>query len=145
MQKNVKARRTKPTRYVCSFAERRKLAFGSDSSTFFFAHIRTSGFPSRRVGRSVCAKHKIGKLKRLIVVCAEYKNVGAILCDCPDVDKAICSALLVVNCRYVAGALGCVRDRSGYETQNRMKNEKLRMKRGKRVGKAQPSVDMRRV
>ena len=53
MQKKVKARRTKPTRYVCSFAERRKLAFGSDSSTFFFAHFRTSGFPSRRVGRSV--------------------------------------------------------------------------------------------
>ena len=44
---------------MCSFAERRKLAFGSDSSTFFFAHFRTSGFASRRVGRSVCAEHKI--------------------------------------------------------------------------------------
>ena len=39
MQKNVKARRTEPTRWVCSFAERRKLAFDSNSSTFFFAHF----------------------------------------------------------------------------------------------------------
>ena len=59
MQKNVKARRTEPTRWVCSFAERRKLAFGSDSSTFFFAHIRTSGFPSRRVGLSVLCEAQI--------------------------------------------------------------------------------------
>ena len=65
MQKNVKARRTKPTRYVCSFAERRKLAFGSDSSTFFFAHFRTSGFPSRRVGRSVLCEAQIKKGRTL--------------------------------------------------------------------------------
>ena len=63
MQKNVKARRTEPTRWMCSFAERRKLAFGSDSSTFFFAHFRTSGFPSRRVGLYVLCKHKIGKCR----------------------------------------------------------------------------------
>ena len=44
MQKNVKARRTKPTRWVCSFAERRKLAFGSDSSTFLTL-ISHSGCP----------------------------------------------------------------------------------------------------
>ena len=48
-QKKIKAERTEPTRWVCSFAERRKLAFGSDSSTFFFAHFRTSGFASRHV------------------------------------------------------------------------------------------------
>ena len=48
-QKKIKAERTEPTRYVCSFAERRKLAYGSDSSTFFFAHFRTSGFASRHV------------------------------------------------------------------------------------------------
>ena len=59
MQKNVKARRTEPTRWVCSFAERRKLAYGSDSSTFFFAHFRTSGFPSRRVGLSVLCEAQI--------------------------------------------------------------------------------------
>ena len=46
---------------MCSFAERRKLAFGSDSSTFFFAHIRTSGFPSRRVGLSVLCEAQIKK------------------------------------------------------------------------------------
>ena len=38
-----------------------------------------------------------------------------------DVDETICSALLVVNCLYgMVGALGCVRDRSGYETLNKI-------------------------
>ena len=61
MQKNVKA--DVPSRAaMCLFTKRRKLAFGSDSSTFFFAHIRTSGYPSRRVGLSVLCKHKNGNV-----------------------------------------------------------------------------------
>ena len=51
-QKKIKA--DVPSRPAkCLFTKRRKLAYGSDSSTFFFAHFRTSGCPSRRVGRSV--------------------------------------------------------------------------------------------
>ena len=82
MQKNVKAERTEPTRWVCSFAERRKLAYGSDSSTFFFAHIRTSGCPSRRVGLSVCAEHKINYDQQCganyIVRLLQYKPIGVL-------------------------------------------------------------------
>ena len=33
-------------------------------------------------------------------VCAEHEKCGGDPCDCPDVDEAICSALLVVNCLY---------------------------------------------
>ena len=46
-----------------------------------------------------------GMLKRVSVESFNYGLCGAQKCrgnpcDCPDVDEAICSALLVVNCRY---------------------------------------------
>ena len=37
-------------------------------------------------------------------------------CDCPDVDETIRE----LSVRTEAGAFGCVRDRSGYETLNKL-------------------------
>ena len=56
-------------------------------------------------------------------VCAEHKNVGAILVIARYSVIALLLMRQFVNCLYVveAWASGCVRDRSGYETLNQLR------------------------
>ena len=142
MQKKVKA--DVPSRpAMCLFTKRRKLAFGSDSSTFLTL-ISHSGYPVSP-HRPICfVQAQNGNVEAFNRgLCGAQKCRGN-PCDCPDVDETICSALLVVNCRYVAGALGCVRDRSGYETLNQLRITNYELRKGK-SRETRLTICMRRV
>ena len=143
---------------MCSFAERRKLAFGSDSSTFFFAHFRTSGFASRRVGRYVLCKHKINYELRITnydrlcgVRSTKMGKCRGNPCDCPYSVFALlfmrqfaphCWSWIV--CTAGAWASGCVRDRSGYETLNQLRITNYELRKGK-SRETRLTICMRRV
>ena len=60
------------------------------------------------------------------------KNVGAILVIALYSVIALLLMRQFVNCLYgVVGALGCVRDRSGYETQNQLRITNYELRKGK--------------
>ena len=61
-------------------------------------------------------------------------------CDCPDVDETIRE----LSVRGEAGALGCVRDRSGYETLNKLRITNYELRKGK-SRETRLTICMRRV